>query len=585
MEKRRNRRYGLLTLALLTFAVLLVVPSTRWLLRAQFAMAFLPPREYAWALSMLGVKEDAPSVDKQAIRGSLNAAAERHSGQYDHDLAFAVLIPGQEESWDSRDVVAALRELEGRYPNASLYAHILRFGCMGDIRAGRIEEQRQITDIPPKVNDAVRVSDENTSLDEEKLHEYLEIADKGIAAEPDNAYFYVIRSILQFGLHEDEEALADIHRAAACPRYEDYVWEEADARLAMARAAFGEQSALTDLAQSAAILFPHYAQMRSSARIAVYKAIEAEKVGNVGEGIAIREDVMRLGSLMRRQSRSYIGALVGIAFTGIGRTRPGGVYLNAETEPSNLFGGKQTEADKRAEAQAQRKLDLFCAFLNDNARGDLTDWTRQEYGQGKAAKEIGNVGLERSVFGANHIAPLAGLWTANIVLLINAGGMLVFGGLALFLARRTDRPGRLSLCLFLGLFGVAAYLLVMHLPIASYFSVMMNMLSLLSSEPVYLNYCNILKGVTVAGALAIPALTLALSIMVSLICRVPVSTGVMRGFKGLGIPAACLLFLAYAVTLPMTLRQENRTKQHLQQMLQHEGRYLAELTGRTWPEQ
>ena len=46
---------------------------------------------------------------------------------------------------------------------------------------------------------------------------------------------------------------------------------------------------------------------------------------------------------------------------------------------------------------------------------------------------------------------------------------------------------------------------------------------------------------------------------------------------------ACLLMLLYAGLVGITVRQENTLNQALEQSLQHEGRYLASITGEPWP--
>jgi hypothetical protein len=172
----------------------------------------------------------------------------------------------------------------------------------------------------------------------------------------------------------------------------------------------------------------------------------------------------------------------------------------------------------------------------------------------------------------------------NMVTLINAVWMLIFGGVAVFVAGRKRGPGRLSLLLFLGLFGIAGYLLGGNLPIMRYSGELISMLYNLSDQASAHNFGVALKAIAM-GALAIPALVMALAIAVSLLCRVPISTGVVRAFKGLGVPVACVLFLFYAVTLPLTVREEIQTKRDIQKMIQHEGHYFAELTSRPWPQE
>lgn len=580
MEKRGKWRYGLPLLALIALLGLLAVPASRWLVRAQFMNGFFSPQEYAWTSQVLGIRPDnVPAADKSVIRGQLFAAVARRPGEYKYELAATILMPDSAEKWKSQDVIAALRSLEERYPQEpSLYAHILRFGSMGELRIGRDEEQAQVTDRP---------YDRNTppvTVDTARLWEYIETAEKGIELEPDNAYFYAMRAIAQFGLHQDKAALEDIHRAAGCSRYEDYSSDEAEARLILLREAFGEQSALIEIAQSASILFPHYAKLRSAARMAIYDAIEAEQAGNVEEGIAIREDVMRFGSLLRRQSRSYIGTLVGIAITGVGRTRPGGEYLGAETEPANAFRNEGTEAEKRLEEKAQRKLELFTAFLNQHERSDLAVWTRNEYAIGNEVKAIGTAGLENHVFDTQQILRLAGLWIAGMLILSNAVWILLFSALAFLLMRRKAASGRLSGLIFAGLFVAAMVFTFASQPLAGHFGSMLTALNGMMDSQWESGYSEALKVVTFAGAMAIPILMLITASIVSLFCRVPVSLGVLRVFRGLGLPVACVLFLLYGAVTPMTVREEMRVKQELRQLIQHDGHYLAKQAGRAWPD-
>jgi len=89
--------------------------------------------------------------------------------------------------------------------------------------------------------------------------------------------------------------------------------------------------------------------------------------------------------------------------------------------------------------------------------------------------------------------------------------------------------------------------------------------------------------VTLATVTVPFALVLLLGVA-SRITRVPFFAGLVRGLRGLALPVACGLVLLYGALVLGTVRQEARVSDGLRQTLAHEGRYLARLTGETWPD-
>src|SRR5205823_4056767 len=120
----------------------------------------------------------------------------------------------------------------------------------------------------------------------------LEAFDRDAAAgerlDPDNAFFPFMRSVGLFAEHRDDEALAAIQRAGAKPRFRDYATDQVEGEWELMRASSGNRSAMQRAAMAAALLFPHYAQLRAAARVATYRAIESERQGRPNEGIAVR---------------------------------------------------------------------------------------------------------------------------------------------------------------------------------------------------------------------------------------------------------------------------------------------------------
>jgi len=90
----------------------------------------------------------------------------------------------------------------------------------------------------------------------------------------------------------------------------------------------------------------------------------------------------------------------------------------------------------------------------------------------------------------------------------------------------------------------------------------------------------------VVGVLAAAALPLLLCLIFSIAARlkrVPVSAGVVQGFR-LGTPLVlCLLTVAYASLTLWTVPKENAANAALAQSLHGEGQYAAQITGQVWP--
>ena len=78
-----------------------------------------------------------------------------------------------------------------------------------------------------------------------------------------------------------------------------------------------------------------------------------------------------------------------------------------------------------------------------------------------------------------------------------------------------------------------------------------------------------------------------LAIFLSITARVrdvPVSIGLVGGFRRTGAVLVPLLVLLYGVLAVVTVRQEARLNYGLERSLHGEGQYVAQLTGETWPE-
>jgi hypothetical protein len=87
----------------------------------------------------------------------------------------------------------------------------------------------------------------------------------------------------------------------------------------------------------------------------------------------------------------------------------------------------------------------------------------------------------------------------------------------------------------------------------------------------------------VLAVLAVPAAVAIVLGLASRVLRVPLSAGLVRGFRGAAIPVACLVLLVYGGAVLTTAHYEARLSYSLRRTQDHEGRYLAEVAGEEWP--
>src|SRR5579862_3661939 len=137
----------LMAVTALCVIVLLLLPQTGWLVRAQFRAQVLPPNELIALLHDLGVKEGLPEAAPVSDAPAIAAAAEQTPGDYPLQLVNALCASGVPAQ------TARLRALTLRFPNrAALHAHILRIATIGPVHVHRDEEYLLANGTPPPVS-------------------------------------------------------------------------------------------------------------------------------------------------------------------------------------------------------------------------------------------------------------------------------------------------------------------------------------------------------------------------------------------------------------------------------------------------
>ncbi len=275
---------------------LLIPPVTRIIMCAQFQIAILHNGD----IFKIGSK--LPQI----------------ASSYPNDIEVQVGALCLPQTWNNRYGIkenenATIRKISrivARFPNEPVvYAVALKQLILSGMYLHRDKDQT----IPPD-NNTVSVKS-HVDMRLTKLFDSYCMA--GERLDPQNAFFYYMRSISLFIRHRDSDALRQIEIASQKPEYNDYFSLEDQYLVHTVDKITGGENVLVRFYTYAGVIFPEYADCSASARIAIHKACLLEQKGNFQAGFVIRRAVRKYGTLMSEDSKVDIGNLVGIAITGI----------------------------------------------------------------------------------------------------------------------------------------------------------------------------------------------------------------------------------------------------------------------------
>ena len=520
--------------AALVFVILLVVPASHWLVRLE------------------------------AFPGSLGGGQGRQEFVRSHPRDYQVQLGGQTD-YQKQTSVQYARALVLRFPdNPSLRANILRYAMQGEIHLKRPEENL-LSSVP--VPPAPPEEGHNAPAD---LAAFDADAAAGEHLEPDNAYFPFMRAVGLFAAHRDDEGLAAIKRAGREHKWREYSEDEVEGQWRISEATFGGHEGISRMAVAASLLFPHYQGLRAAARLVTVKAVLAEQDGRPEEGLSLRLALAHCGDLMRAQSTSLIGSFVGIAISAISRSRPGGIP--AATRPT----------DVPAPQWAQERLDAYCEYVTHLGHPEAA---REARAQDAAAVQVRHLTSSDLTLGSRLLdfarlgisLVMGWVLAANVLLLLLLSGLAqVLGRLAPLRDRRAPPPAvslGVALAVLLALGGLAAWQI--HGAVSG--------AAILTSTLPGTNSLQSPLAFGLAFGAAFPLLLLLTSGIKALLRHLPLSVGLVEGFRDTAPPLACALTLLYGGLTLWTVHQENAVNSGLERSLHGEGQYLAAQTGRPWP--
>ncbi len=603
-----NFRLLLSGLALGVLLALLIAPQTRWLVRLQI----LPPSA-----------------------GQSNYERQKKQFVDAHVTDYQVQLAGQTTSYETVKQVQYARSLVSRFPeSASLRANILRY-ALGNFHVYRAENF-QLEEMPVPAH---LIDPKYPPPTPAEIAAFDADAAAGERLDPNNAYFPLLRMFGLFAAHRDTEALAALQRASQDTLWREYFEDEVEGHWRINDGIYGGREAIASMAISASVLFPHYQHLREIARIVTYKAVLLEQTGHPEAGLALRRQMIHCGELMRGQSTPIIGNLVGMAISGVARSRPGG---------SDIIHNYPNES---LEQTANRRLDNYCTYAASIGHPEAAQEARDSAAAAAQARNVtGHIG--QYVFGVSTADLIRGVIALTSGWLIFAAAVCLFaltllatalsrlpsvrqqmplpipvslgilGGLVLGVALLADymanTPGqfRFEAALIIGAFfavvGALAAVPRLRRPIRlSLFAALATLAAAAgaaclaawqSQEAIGL--ANSMGGtLSLSGdEAASPHLSLTvqqvqgislvlffpvlLAIIFSITARVrhvPVSVGLIGGFRQTGAMLVPLLVLLYGLLTVITVRQEARLNYGLERSLYGEGQYLAQLTGEKWP--
>jgi hypothetical protein len=328
-----------------------ILPVTRWIVVPQLA----------YVIGRVGGAPGKSFAPEQVARSAPNDAKVQ--------LALAIeynQTPTELTSRDGRvrDALDRLRRLSHKLPNdPSICAAILGVELLP-------MDTSQATPAPVPNADTWRMI----------------IADayRGERLDPTNAFFPTIRAATLFQKGDDADAVTALHDAAQRPDWRDYSGDQIAGSWQLADLANGAPIGLAHALTAAHTSFP-LLDFIAGGRLAIWNRAEAlESAGKAQQGLSIRLDLFRIGSLMRAQSASVTGAMVGMILERRAAERPGGAP--AILPPHLRANGKQP-VDGRPywSIVDQRRVNAFVAYMRKNGQGRSVPSVLAEFGAANEA--------------------------------------------------------------------------------------------------------------------------------------------------------------------------------------------------------
>jgi len=564
---RRQAEAALLATGAIAVLATLVNPTTGWLAR------------YHGQTAVALVSRDSSRREQTPDPVRTKAVVDAHPGSFPHAFGAALeqaTTADAAQPAQTRTALDALDKLSHEYPERpEVLAALLRLGCRA-IPMGRDSEQRVADGRPPRIARAIVEERLPSPAD---LAWFDEIAARGEALDPDNAFFPALRAVGHLAARKDKLAWDALSRASRRPRWKEYVGKEVEARNTIAIARGESPGSLARSARWAGVLFPHYAHLRALSRLALGEAVRRETTGNAGAGIALRNQVHHVAGLVRTEGTSLIANLVGSAMDAIAHARPGGQNW---PKPAANQTEEQTIEDTRKRYAAYGKW----AESHGEARAVAS--AREDWEASQAIKTIARKGIDKSPADWGTLRTSTWEIVGGVALLSNLAWVGLVGLAAAAVARWSPiaRGEKLPPAWFAaGLFGLS--LLSIAGSGVAVLGLRDSMAWALTMETGDISPSPRDMGLLIVAGLAFTAVVgvtnTVLLIRAALQPKGSFSRTLVLGWRAVAIPLFAILALGWAGFTSWSARRDQARSEDLGRLVLHEGRTLASRVGITWP--
>jgi hypothetical protein len=482
------------------------------------------------------------------------------------------------QGFDSKERAEQLRTVAAKFPDhPEILAATLRAESQEEVLVHRADASQFLENRPAPKTGTVTVKQKVS--DAAVVKRFIDQCREGERVDPDNAYFPLLRAMAHTELRQDKDAFAALHVAASKKVWREYIPEEFLANRTVNRGMYGQAGLISEMAISAAILFPHYSSLRELSRVVATEAIRMEMKGSFATGLSLRRDLFVVSEKMRNESTTLIGSLVGGAMLDTSRMRPAGV-LPFKAKQSRNDGPTFEEAKVARDINRQRFVD----FAKKHGEAAFAERVVESARVGDLIRDISRKGSDRGIYGMESVTRLAIGQTIAIILLANVVWMLILGAIATAVVRtpRFVAGNRLAPGPFVA--AVAGIGLAMLTSGALTGMSVGYTVSAVTGMTGDVGSMVPMAAISAGMVIAFPMLlTIILAIWAALNKRASFTRTIAGGFAAASLPAATVMVLAWGSIVYYCAGLDTQGTAELIEMLQHEGKYLARIIGEKWP--
>lgn len=538
------------------FICLLLLPQTRFVLTEHLRMEFLQGNE-AKSNELRKVVDANPNDYKLQLAKVINLTGSKDAGGSTNPSEISAQPTSPEQTALVNEDALSTKQMKGlialtdQFPNEiGLKAITLRFMCFSVAMLKR-DNETVFGDKTSKQTPPTPLTTRQIAY----LAIYDKIATDGEVADPQNAYFPMMRAIGQYVCRQDAEAEASIHRAAKASFWNEYVTDEVGAGDYLERKAFSETKQTSRMTRFASVMFPHYSQLRAAVRLTTHRAIQMERAGNHQQAIALRRAVGEVGVKMADDSTVLISTFVGIAITAIATSE-------YQTEEQKLKNKAYSTED-----QHQLRLQRFTNRLKDQGYSEDANWFNLQLTRLAGQKKVIQSSLQDHPLDPIAFIKNFGLWSLGWVALSNAG-ILVLAGLLAQTAFRLRLKSRLGWSI--AIFSIFGILLLQYYAALMWVNPVVRLnIHVADSNDIEMQ-SRFLTALLAGLSVIVPVILIGVLAIASSSCRVPLMTGLTRGMRRLALPLALACTLVYAGISFSTVLHEKMLKVQMNRIVANE---------------